>query len=829
MLTVDSFATVLPNTPPCLPLSQRRLVAGGAAFARALCLLVILAFVTQVAAAQEQGRIDGMVKDSTGAAVAGALVEIVVAGQTRALASDESGHYHFDGVPAGHYRLTATFTAMASVEVSVVGGVVTQDLVFSSVVVSESVSVTGIAAGGSLDRPAAAASRLGLTPRETPATINVMTFAESQERGLVTTTEALTRVPGISASNVPSTFAAGMRGFTGTAISTLFDGTRSTTSTMVMRAFDSWNFERIEVLKGPASVLYGEGALAGAINFVPKRPDFARRHSEALMALGTLGSGRGAVGTTGPIGSGRRAAYRADVVVNRNGGFIDGTPMHAANASGSVDVKLSSTSTLSLSVDHFRDNYRSAYWGTPLVGASVARAASDVVTDSRGLVLDKAMRTVNFEATDAVTRSHNTWVRARYDWRLGGGWRLLNETYAYHALREWEDYDTYGFDAARGLVTRASSAITHHHNFYGDRLVLASDTHLGSRRNRFSVGVEGNRNHFLMPRRFGTGPSVDPFSPVRGEFPALTQGNFPGAGNFVDFTTDITLLSLFAEEAFSVAPRLTLVGGIRYDHFNLARVVDDQNAGTRASFARVFEPKSGRAGIVADVAAATQVFAQFTSAVAPVSTVPIISQTNARFDLTTGQSWEAGLKSTLGGGRAEVTASVFRIGQDNILTRDPINPNLTVQGGSLSSRGLELAVSVVATPALHIDANVSVLKAQFDRLIEAGGLDRSGNAPTNVPGRSAGLWATYRFTTLPLSLSGGLRGQGQYFGNNANTLRIKSYTLIDAQGAWRVGPGQVIVRGKNLANQFFVEWALTANQVMIGAPRTFDASYQFRF
>lgn len=829
MQTVDAIRSLLRRQMPA-PSSFRVPSLRGIAALSVACLLM-LGLVADPVAAQGGGSIDGTVKDSTGAAVVGALVELAVSGQTRDTATDATGHFRFDGVPAGRHRLTATYTGMApvSMDATVADGVVTQDLAFSSVVVSESVSVTGVAAGASLDRPTAAASRLGLTPRETPATINVITFAESQERGLATTTEALTRVPGISASNVPSTFATSMRGFTLTAISTLFDGTRNTTSTMVMRAFDSWNFERIEVLKGPASVLYGEGALAGAINFVSKRPDFSRRHSEALVSLGTLGSGRGAIGTTGPLGSGRRAAYRADVVVNRSGGFIDQTPMHSADASASVEVKVNDTATLSFSLDHFLDDYSSAYWGTPLIGASIAKDASDVVTDSRGLVLDRAMRTVNFEATDAVTRSNNTWLRVRYDWKLGGGWRLLNEAYGYRALREWEDYDTYGFDAARGLVTRASSAITHHHNFFGNRLMLASDARIGGRRNRFSVGVEANRNHFLMPRRFGTATSVDPFSPVRGEFPALTPANFPGAGNFVEFTTDITLMSAFAEEAFSVAPRLTLVGGLRYDRFTLDRTVDDTNAGTVTDFNRVFEPKSGRGGLVFDIAPATQAFVQVTSAVAPVSTVPIISLTNSRFELTTGRSAEAGLKSTIGGGRADLTASVFRITQDNILTRDANNPNITIQGGSVSSTGVELAVSASPTPALRIDANVSLLKAQFDTLMEAGGLNRAGNVPTNVPERTAGVWATYRFSSTPLSLSGGVRGQGRYFGNNANTLRLKGYTLVDAQAAWRVGPGQVIVRGKNLTDQFVAEWALSANQVMVGAPRTFDASYQLRF
>ena len=796
--------------------------------APAVCLALL---ISVSAHAQATGTIEGTVRDSTTAPVVGARVSLVVAGQTRSAVSDSAGHYRFDSVPEGRHRVTAIHPGMASVsaEATVAAGPVALDLTLGSVVVSENVSVTGVSPGVTLDAPTAAASRLGLTARETPATINVITFEESQARGLGTTVEALTRVPGVSASNIPSTFATSMRGFTAQAVSTLFDGTRQTTSTMVMRNFDSWNFDRIEVLKGPASVLYGEGALAGAVNFVSKKPDFSRRRSEGLISFGSLKNPRTALGTTGPIGDGTRAAYRADVVFNRTDGYIAEATSRTFNASTAVELKLTPRATLSLSVDHFRDTYDSAYGGTPLIAATLARDASDVVTDSRGLVLDRALRDSNFEFADSITQSHSTWLRARLDWRLGDTWRLMNETYGYRALREWKNSDSYGFDATRSLVTRLSTAITHYHDFFGNRLTLSSDRRFGGRRNRLTVGLEANHNRFLMPRRFGTTTSVDPFAPARGTFPDITTGNFPGAGSFVDFTTDLTLVSVFAEEAFSVAPRVTLVGGLRYDHLLVDRSVQDYNTGTTTPFDRTFEPMSGRGGVVIDVVKDTQLFAHYTSAVAPVSTVPIISQTNARFDLTTGQSWEGGLKSTLGGGRVETTAAVFRVAQRNILTRDPNNANLTIQGGEQSSTGVELAIAANVTTALRIDANATVMRAQFDRLIEAGGVDRTGNVPTNVPERTAGLWATYRFTRQPLVVSGGVRGQGRYFANNANSVRIRRYALLDAQASWQVGNGDVTLRGKNLTDTFYVDWGLTANQVMIGMPRVVELTYQFRF
>ena len=132
-------------------------------------------------------------------------------------------------------------------------------------------------------------------------------------------------MPAVSSAFLPSAQGiAAIRGFSGGAVSMLFDGTRVTTSTMIVRraAATSWSFDRIEVLKGPASVLYGEGSLAGTVNLVPKRPDFNGHRGEALVSYGSLATSRLAAGATGPFASGR-AAYRADIVWNKTGNYID--------------------------------------------------------------------------------------------------------------------------------------------------------------------------------------------------------------------------------------------------------------------------------------------------------------------------------------------------------------------------------------------------------------------------------------------------------------------------------------------------------------------------
>jgi iron complex outermembrane receptor protein len=292
----------------------------------------------------------------------------------------------------------------------------------------------------------------------------------------------------------------------------------------------------------------------------------------------------------------------------------------------------------------------------------------------------------------------------------------------------------------------------------------------------------------------------------------------------------LNLVAVFVEDAISIAPRVTAVAGLRHDRLSVDRAVTDLNAGTRAAFTRAFQPTSWRTGVVVDATPRTQVFGQYTYAVAPVATVLLISQANLNFDLTTGDSWEGGVKSALAGGRLESTASVFTITQDDILTRDPNNANLTIQGGTQKSTGVELTVAASLTPRWRVDANATFMDARFEQLVEAGGVSRAGNVPPNVPERLASVWTAYDLARLPLTFAGGLRYQGRFFANNANSTEVSGFTVLDAQATWRARAGDITLRGKNLTDNFHAVWSGSSiNQVQLGAPRTIDLTYHVRF
>jgi iron complex outermembrane receptor protein len=354
---------------------------------------------------------------------------------------------------------------------------------------------------------------------------------------------------------------------------------------------------------------------------------------------------------------------------------------------------------------------------------------------------------------------------------------------------------------------------------------------MGGRRNRFTAGLEANKSTFFSPRRFGATTSVDPFAPARAAFPREdTAASFPGAGNRTDFDSTVTQVSTFTEDAFAVVPRVTLVGGVRHDHIDVDRGINDLNTGVITSFGRTFDPVSWRGGVVVDVLPQTQLFGQYTYAVGAVATIMLISQSAAAFELTTGRSVEGGIKTTVANGRVDATASVFTIEQDDIITRDPSNFNITIQGGKQASTGVEFSASTEWVRGLRLHGTAAFMDARFEKLIEAGGLDRAGNVPTNVPERTASVWAGYQIRDTPITISGGIRYQGRIFINNANSTEVAGFTLLDAQVGWRIRTGEITLRGRNLTDTLYADWTgASVNQVMLGAPRTVEVSYHVRF
>ncbi|TWB23399.1 iron complex outermembrane receptor protein [Nitrospirillum amazonense] len=703
------------------------------------------------------------------------------------------------------------------------------------------VLVLGQRPAAKLDQPSGTASRLGLTVRETPASTEVLTQEDLQVRGLRTSREAFDDVVGAISGNVPGNPAVvTLRGFSGGAVSILQDGVRVSTSTMVTRDTNTWHYDRIEVIKGPASVLYGEGALAGVINKVTRKPTLDGDHGEAMVSYGSFNTVTAAAGVNVQLSD--DVAIRADGSHMRSDSLydVDHNRTRSDGLTGSLLYKPRQDLSVLLAVDHYSDRYDGTYQGVPLVARATARDPSDAVSTSNGMVIDKALRTKNYNPDGAYSGADETTVRSRIDYTLGDGWSLANDLMWYTATRDFvlsgdQNYTAPTAAFPNGSFARSVQRIYHDQQFWNERLALANQGEIAGLRNRFTVGGEYNHTNFVDPRQqsaVGAIAAVDPYNPVLGSFP--TAASVYKSTNVV-YDSKLTTTAAFVEDALNLTPSWLLVAGGRYDHISLERGVTDLNAGGAFSSSNPnYGPVSWRAGTTYDLTPAVTLYSQYTTAVTPVSSVLTQSLANTKYRLTTGRAVEAGVKATVLDGRASLTGAVYRITQSNILTRDPNNPSQSVQGGQQESKGVEMMVDAAVTRQLHLSAGYSYTDAKYtalSELISGVRVDRTGNRPINTPDNTVNASALYSFDALPVTLGAFVRHAGGFYTDTANSIHVQGHWVLDASVSYKLTPDMTLtVRGRNLTDAFYGEYSgYPTTNVYIGAPRSGEISLSAKF
>ena len=178
----------------------------------------------------------------------------------------------------------------------------------------------------------------------------------------------------------------------------------------------------------------------------------------------------------------------------------------------------------------------------------------------------------------------------------------------------------------------------------------------------------------------------------------------------------------------------------------------------------------------------------------------------------------------------ELTGSAFHIRQDDILTRDPANTALVLQGGSQVSKGIELSANWRPTDEVAVSLSGTLLDSKFTTLIESGGLNRAGNRPQNVPKQIADFVASYSPKDLPVTLAFDLRYNGDFFTENANVIKVNSFATVGAAVSWNASFGTVTLRARNLTNEFYADWSGYASGLLFtGAPRNVELTFTKRF
>jgi len=650
-----------------------------------------------------------------------------------------------------------------------------------------------------LDIPQQVGSRLGLSPLDTPASVSVMHSDEMADRGLTRAQEAAIRMPGISEAPAPGNGGTSLvaRGFVGhNSVAQLVDGTRQVVAAgTVTYPFSTWPLQSVEVLRGPASVLYGDGAIGAAVNYVTKKPVWGETQREAFLGVGSYGAVQGGVGLRGPIND--VVAYSMYVDGERSDGYraLEGTSRR--NYALALSVKPASRWKATFSLDGgVNDDAR--YFGTPL----------------RDGGLDNSLKRINYNVSDAVVHYDDRIWRAKVEYAVNPHVQLRNETYYLTSKRHWRNAESYGFDPAGASIVREDYLeILHDQEQTGNRFDMTLDGRIGGLRNRLVAGVDWYRSTLLHSNNspYGGSSTVDPYDVDRGAFDSpdpTTRGR----------RATLQTTALFLENALDLTPQWKLVGGLRHEHMRL----DDSNLRTGVRQGKSYDPTTGRVGIVWAPSETLSFYGQYSTGTDPLSGALSLPAGGTDLDLTRGHQVEAGVKGLVPSIRGQWTAAVYRIEKRHLLSRDPEDPTITQQVGRQSSTGIELAFAAEPIPGWTVDANIALLRARYDDFGElASGVlvSRDGNVPTGVPERMANLWTTWRFAPQ-WKIGAGARYVGQRPTNAANSRWLPGYTVVDAALTYDYSPAlSFMLTVKNLTDR---EYAVSGSDAtwLLGAPRT---------
>ncbi|MCW2272126.1 TonB-dependent receptor [Pseudomonas sp. JUb96] len=662
----------------------------------------------------------------------------------------------------------------------------------------------------SLATPLPAGSRLNLSAMDTPASTSSLGAEAIDGRNNSTVQAAVTRSPGITSVGTPGNgnTALSARGFTGHgSVMTLFDGSRMYTGAGTQTfPVDPWMVERIDIIRGPASVLYGEGATGAVVNVIPKKP-FAgdiRNH----LRLGYGSDDRQQLGLDSGGSLSERLSYRITLNDQHGNGWVDRGD--SKSRAMSAALRFDASDDLSFTLAHERGDAEPMNdFGTPLIDGH-----------SRD-----SLRKKNYNVRDDVQRYHDEWTRLNTDWAISESISASNQLYYIKSRRHWRNAEDYTWHSDLGQLERGSYLeIKHHQEQIGDRqsftfdhalFGLASKTVVGAEYNRIRFGIDSN-----SPYNDIGGDYIDPWNPAPGYFHSQDPTRPQTRSTTRTF-------ALFAENRTQLSERWSLVTGIRRDqnHIDRDNLVND----TRSD--RSLGGGNWRAGLVFAVTDELSLYGQYSTSEDGVSDLITLSPTQQNFDLTEAKQTEFGLKQLFWDGRGEWTLAAYHIVKKKLLVDNPVT-HLKEQAGQQTSEGLEATLELALANQWQVSANASVVRAKYDDFDQTVGgqtVSRAGNRPSNVPRRTANLWVN-KGLGHGVDAGMGLRYVDERYADTANSQTVPGFTVVDANLGWQVLPDvRLGLQLNNLLDRRYAAVAHSSEQWIMGEPRSYFATLDYSF
>ncbi|MFJ4144735.1 TonB-dependent siderophore receptor [Pseudomonas sp. NPDC089734] len=636
--------------------------------------------------------------------------------------------------------------------------------------------------------------------RDIPQSIQVISREVIEDQQINNLGDALSNVSSIQRGNTHggTTESFFIRGFQATTYAV--DG--MLTNSLVVRPeilSDLSGVERVEVLKGPASVLYGRGNPGGLINLVSRKPTFTP-HAQVKAQAGSFDYQRLQAYVSGPLDPQQSLAGGLAMAWQTKGGFRD----------------------------HYHDSTRH------YIAPSLLWDASDSTRVEMGLEYtetdapyDRGLLELNGKVDSRSTVFlEEPWSRAESDkkalWlrveHTANDWLTLRQ------VTRWDKSTKQMLNVSqrtlqsdgRTIVRRATDFDESAQSLSAQFEAIAEFT-TGGLAHKALGGVETVNGHRRVTMLRATLAPLDIYEPVYGAMPGpFTFGE--------DSRFDQNSYGVYLQDQIDLNEQWKLLLGVRWDKIN-QRNRNYTATGSYTDIDIAPSDTSPRAGLVYQPTERLALYASYSTSFAPQNRQ---TRNGSVLDPETGVQYEIGAKYELIPNRLDATLAAFEIRRENLAATDPQDSDYSIQTGEQRVRGLELDVSGEIREGWNVIGNIALLDAKLvkdTRLPE-------GNRLEGVPIASGSLWSTYQLQEGPLrglGMGAGVFFAGKRQGNLANTYNASGYARIDMSLFYDITEQlRVSLNARNVTDRDYIE-TIASSGNYAGEPAALTATVSAGF
>ena len=654
----------------------------------------------------------------------------------------------------------------------------------------------------------------------TAQSVSVVTREQIERQGALTAADAMRYSPGVLTNPYGNTHRydyLAIRGINDGSVDNItIDGLKSMgdPGSYSSLQIDPYFIERIDILKGPSSVLYGRSNPGGLAAISTKRPEFTQ---SGRVDLSYGNNARKSLGfdVTGPLNE--NVAYRVVGLAKDADAQADHVTETRYALMPSLALNLSDDTFMTLYA-YLQDDPNGGYHGSLPASGTVHKRDGRRISSSffeGDPAIEEFTRTQQMLGYELEHRFNDTWS-ARQNFRYLDA-RVSNS-------QVWGSGYLSGNQLRRGY----SGGQEQLHAWIVDNM-LQADFATGAAQHTLVLGLDYQYSKNKIAAQSDTaGAPIDVFDPVQdyGDLTALRSIN--------DALRRQKQTGLYLQDLVEI-DNWNLSFGLRQDWYDVS--IDDEISGKDANQG---EKLSGHVGVLYAFDNGLSPYVSYSTSFNPTSNYSSGAQI---LDPTTGEQWEAGLKFQPPGTDDLYTLSFFNLEMENLYAKENslVTDSFYKGVGGIRSRGVELdarfkPVDNLQLIASYTYADVSYSKSYFVN-DGAAVVDAKGNTPPQTPERMASLWADYRFSAgalAGLTVGAGARYVGHSEGSELNDFNVPPYTLFDASVGYDLS--QVGLKGtslqltaNNLTDEYYVASCYSAVACYLGEERTVTATVTQRF